>query len=175
MAGVGKTFSGGETVKLTPRELQAVADALPEHGLAVVVGTSQGTVARFWSQQRPTLSFLCVDNYRDGEPVDNVAAWMKNRTANMQLFVGTLGDLARIAGFHKAAVVVIAPNSGGCARLLAHAFGLVQPGGMICCGGYEEGNPATDGIAREVNEFCAERKLQVHHVTERMAFIPCEI
>ena len=164
-------------MKLTPRELQAIADALPEHGLVVEVGTFQGTAARFWAQQQPALDFLCVDNYRDdGEPVDNVAAWMKNRTANMRLFVGTLGDLANMVGFHKAEFIIVGPtpDSGGCARLLAHAYGLVKPGGMICCGGYEEDNPATDGTVREVNEFCAERKLKIHHVTERMAFIPCE-
>jgi hypothetical protein len=86
----GRIFVNGSEMLILEEELEAVVEAIPEHGRFLEIGSYHGVTASLVAQRRPNATIVCVDPFR--KPGSD-AHWHKNKQPNMTLMKGTVDDL----------------------------------------------------------------------------------
>jgi SAM-dependent methyltransferase len=141
-------------------ELDWMIGRLPEFGLFLEIGTASGVTAAKVAEARPSLDVLCVDPFPDADAahVRSIESarpdiWRRNRRPNMNLFVGTFGELRVLAPILRADAVLV---DGGhledeVSEDLRDAAHSLYPGGTIFVHDYDD--PAHYGVTAAVSGF----------------------
>ena len=125
--------------KMRDSEIKAWINLLPNTGTVLEIGTLMGVSCGIASKAKPNLKFICLDI----SPA--YFEWKRNRTPNMNLFVGTSINLAEIVeekfdhiyidGSHLKEWVLID---------LECALKMIKPNGIICGHEYYENKKANE-------------------------------
>lgn len=150
---------------LSKSELGWLISRLPASGIFVEVGTAAGATAAMIAGARPGLRVVCVDTFVDVDAPHVVAydpvrpnLWHANRRPNMNLFLGTLPELARLAPGLRADAILVDGDHGEAGVLadLEVADAMLAEGGAIYAHDCDE--PGHPGVTVAVDRFSAGRR-----------------
>jgi hypothetical protein len=164
---------------LSPRQLAALIDLLPEGGWMLEVGTAAGVTAAKIAESRPDALIVCVDTFADSD--DPAVAesdphrwvrWRKNARPNMHLWLGDLASFSQLRPSRTFDVALIDGDHAFDAVLndlrLAWKHHLKFQGVIVA---HDCGDPNHPGVTEAVDRFCEEAGFRVRTTVEALAIL----